>query len=425
MSERHYGRTLWAITVAAWVLRIAVTAATVGLVAPLDREDGLDQLDYEQFAFSPSHGHGYCLQDGTPSARRAPGTSLVLVPVYWLCGRSLLAARLWIMFLSALTCVAAAGVIRPRGGPVAALWTAGLIAVNPALIYYSTHLWSEAPFILLTTLATGWTVRLWEKHHWSDGWKAGLALGGAILIRPQVIFIIPIALAVLGMQHVRRQLIPWRQLGFALALSASVVTPWVVRNALVMGSPSLATLVGGHTFWGAHNATTFNDPRWQGRWVTITVAQGISEPLPADEVRAERIAWSRGFQAIREHVTQLPRLLAAKVYRLLTPFEETPNRLVYWSFAMTWVGGVLGLLAGGRELWRRDRVLWTVIALQWGATLLNTLLFYGCLRFRHVHEAQFMILAGMGLAVSLTRWPVFAGVFRTGPHGEPLHSSVL
>ncbi|MDP1799345.1 MAG: glycosyltransferase family 39 protein [Planctomycetaceae bacterium] len=412
MLERHYGLSLWTITVAAWVLRIAVTAATVGLVTPLDPEDGLDQLDYEQFAFSLSGGQGYCLQDGTPSARRAPGTSLVLLPVFWVCGRSLLAARLWIMLLSALTCVAAAGVIRPRGGPVAALWTAGLIAVNPVLIYYSTHLWSEVPFILVTTLATGWTVRLWEQHCWSDAWKAGLAFGCAILIRPQVIFVIPFALSVLGILHYRRQMIPWRQVGFALALSASVVAPWVVRNALVMGSPSLATLVGGCTFWGAHNATTFNDPRWQGRWVTITVAQGTSDLLPADEVRAERIAWNRGFQAIREHQTQLPRLFAAKLYRLLTPFEETPNRWVYWSFAMAWIGGVLGLLAGGRELWRRDRVLFTVIALQWGATLVNTILFYGCLRFRHVHEAQFMIMAGMGLAVSLAHWPAFVSILR-------------
>lgn len=92
---------------------------------------------------------------------------------------------------------------------------------------------------------------------------------------------------------------------------------------------------------------------------------------------------------------------------------------------MTWVGGVLGLLAGGRELWRRDRILWTVIVLQWGATLLNAILFNGCLRFRHVHEAQLMILAGMGLAANLARWPVFASIFRTGTTNEPLHSTVL
>jgi hypothetical protein len=182
------------------------------------------------------------------------------------------------------------------------------------------------------------------------------------------------------------------------AIVAALVMPWVMRNAVVMGKPTLATLVGGHTFWGAHNDATFHDPRYRGLWITISQIPGVQRPLPTNELEQEAVAWRSGFTSVREHVFTLPQLCIWKLYRLITPFEETANRKVYWAFAAAWIATVPGLLLGWRELRRRDPALHHLIALQLAATVLCVLVFYGAVRFRHAMEPLLMMVAAVGLS---------------------------
>ena len=397
MSTRCYYLLLIAITLGAWGLRLAVTERFVGLASALDPADGLDQLDYESFAWQMSRGAGYTLPTGEPSARRAPGTSLVILPVYWLCGRSYLAARLWITFLSAITVAATAWVVRRSFGEPAALLTAGAVAVNPGLFYYSIHLWSEAPFCLFVTLATGFTVRSWDDNRWWDRIAAGFCWGSALLIRPQIVFMAPFLVLGWWMCRggTRRRL--FTELAVQTAIVAIVAAPWVVRNAVVMGKPTLATLVGGHTFWGAHNDATFHNPRYRGLWVGVSEIPGAPIPLPVDDLTQESLAWRLGFDSVRRNLPALPQLLRWKLYRLLTPFEETINLRVYWAFAIAWIITLPGLVVGMRVLSQRAPTLFRVIGLQLAATVLCTLVFYGAVRFRHAVEPLLMITAAVGV----------------------------
>jgi 4-amino-4-deoxy-L-arabinose transferase-like glycosyltransferase len=403
VSTRSYYLWLAAITVLAWGLRLGVTERFVGLAAPPDPADGLDQLDYELFAYHLSIGEGYTLADGTPSARRAPGTSLILVPVYWLCGRNFLAARLWIISLSALTCWAAAWVVRRWVGERAALLTAAGVAVNPGLFYYAAHLWSEVPFGLFITLATGFSVCSWTEGRWFDRMLAGMCWGLSLLIRPQVLFMAPFLVAALVWcrGEVRRRL--FSEIAWQTAIVATLVAPWVCRNTWVLGKPTLTTLVGGHTFWGAHNARTFHDPKVRGLWITMSDIPQAPLPLPKDELEQERLAWRLGFDSLRQNWRYLPQLEAWKLYRLITPFEETANRLVYWVFAWAWMLTIPWLPLGLGELSRRAPVLWRVIALQLAATVLCTLVFYGAARFRHAVEPLLMMVAAAGVAAVFER----------------------
>jgi 4-amino-4-deoxy-L-arabinose transferase-like glycosyltransferase len=400
---RTYYVLLIAITLLAWGLRLGVTERFVGLASVPDPADGLDQLDYELFAYRMSIGEGYTLADGTPSARRAPGTSLVLLPVYWFCGRSYFAARLWMTFLSAITCAAAAWVVRRSCGSVTALLTAAAVALNPGLFYYAIHIWSEAPFCLFATLATGFSVRSWEEGRWWQRVAAGLCWGAALLIRPQVVFMAPfLALGVL----LCRSAVRWkllREVAVQTAVVALMAAPWVWRNAEVMHKPTLATLVGGHTFWGAHNDSTFHNPQVRGLWITNSEIPGIQLPLPTDELEQEALAWRSGIDSVRQNWSALPQLLGWKLYRLVTPFEDTANRKVYWAFALTWIVTVPWLLIGLRELARRDPTLFRLIALQFAATVLCTLMFYGAVRFRHAIEPLLMMAGAAGVAAACTR----------------------
>jgi 4-amino-4-deoxy-L-arabinose transferase-like glycosyltransferase len=400
MSNRRYYLILFVITLCAWGLRLAVTERFVGLSSVPDPVDGLDQLDYEVFAHQMSVGNGYVLADGTPSARRAPGTSLVLLPVYGLFGRSFLAARMWMTFLSAITCWASAWVVRRSLGTTAALVTAAGVAVNPGLFYYAIHLWSEAPFCLAMTLATGFTVRAWCDQHWNDRVAAGLCWGIALLIRPQVVFMAPfVALAWVLCRGVERRRL-FVEAAVQMAIVAVIAAPWVIRNTIVMHKPTLATLVGGHTFWGAHNARTFHDPHVRGIWITLSEIPGGSVELPADELQQESIAWRNGIDSVRQNMAALPQLLLWKLYRLVTPFEDTPNRAVYWAFAVAWMVTAPLAVFGFKEVWQRDPVLGRIIGLQFAATVLCVLMFYGASRFRHAVEPLLMVAAGVGVS----RW---------------------
>lgn len=397
MTDRTFWRLVILITVLAWGLRVAVTERFVGLSAPIDPADGKDELDYEVFAYQMSCGAGYVLEDGTPSARRSPGTSLFIVPVYVLCGRSLAAARLWFTFLSAINCAAAAWVARRHCGPAIALLTAAATAINPGLFYYSLHLWSEVPFALAITLAVGSSLRAVELK--SRKWTAlaGIAWGVAMLLRPQIVFLGPCVLIGLLWWRVAERKAWLYELVKEGLIVLVIMSPWLIRNWAVMGSPTMATLVGSHTFWGSHNGSAFHDERYRGGWNPYALDTGVTYPLFGSETQQDRQAWENGWICLRLYWREIPQLLVWKAYRLLTPFEETSNRIVYWSFAATWILTLPVIVIGLPRLRRLDPALcWWIGALIW-STLLCTLIFYGAARFRHVLEPFLMMAWAAGV----------------------------
>ena len=398
MSPRRYFTLLMLVSLFAWGLRLGMTAYFVGLTSPPDPSDGLDQLDYDTFAYQMSIGHGYTLADGTPSARRAPGTSFLLLPIYLLCGHSYLAAHLWMTGVSALGCVIGAALVRRVGGEIAALVTAAVLAVHPGLTYYAMFFWSEAPFTTVAALGTWLSVRSLESTAHQQRWSiaAGLAWGLAILLRPQVVLMGPIAAVIWACAGVHRRAY-FKPLLVQMIVGYAVVVPWVTRNAIVMHKPCLATLVGGHTFWGAHNALTFTDPHVRGDWIGLSHMADPARPWPADELGQEAAAWQYAMEDIQAHWKLLPQLMAAKLWRLASPFENTANRPLYWAYAIAWMLTVPGLFFGWSELRQRDPLLAATIAVQLLTTLACVLIFYGGGRFRHVHEPLLVAISTLGV----------------------------
>lgn len=386
------------ITLLAWALRLGMTAFFIGLTAAPDPRDGLDQMDYDLFAYRLSIGEGYTLEDGTPTARRAPGTSLILLPIYLLCGRSYLAAHVWITFLSALTCLLGAELLRNKWGHGAALGAATALALHPGMTYYAMFLLSEAPFTFIAVLGTWLTVRSLERMDQSPRWTAaaGLAWGMAILLRPQAVLMVPIAMLVWWWSGVRRRDFFW-PLAIQAVLALLLTMPWVVRNAVVMHKPCFATVVGGITFWGAHNQLTFTDPQVRGDWIGLSQLDDGVRAWPEGEIEQEAIWWKYAFEDIRKHSRLMPQLLLAKVWRFVLPTENTPNRLVFWAFAVAWILTIPGLLLGWPELQKHHPLLAGTFAVQLIATFMCVLIFYGGGRFRHVHEPLFMAVSAIGM----------------------------
>jgi 4-amino-4-deoxy-L-arabinose transferase-like glycosyltransferase len=396
LSRSSYSLVLAFIFVVAFGLRVGITAEFVGLDAPPKAEANPDQLDYELFAYRMSIGEGYTLSTGEPTARRTPGTSLALYPVYVLFGRSYALGRIWFCFLSAVTCLATAWTARQCFGSLVAVLSAAWLAFYPGHFYYAMHFLSETPYMLWLILACGFTLRSLIKGSVSSDICAGIFWGAAVLTRGQLLFIVPIAwLALLGIERFRRPAYFRRVLVQTLLLLA-VLAPWVARNAAVLGKPTL-TLVGGYGFWAGHNDLALHDPRYRGTWVRTSDLVDEEHPLEGGEVEREAAAWKYGLEFVKSHPGEMPGLCLMKLWRFLAPLEDTPNKAIYWSFALGWISAAPFALAGLVLAFRKSGAALVVLLMPILATVAAVIIFYGSPRYRDSLAPVFLILASVAL----------------------------
>jgi 4-amino-4-deoxy-L-arabinose transferase-like glycosyltransferase len=411
LSERKWLIGLITVFVVAFGLRIAMTANFVGLDSPPDLAANPDQQDYEQFAHHLSTGQGYTLEDGTPTARRAPGTSLAISPVYALFGRSHMAARIWFCYLSAATCVAVMLIVVQVFGRTHAIVAGALLAVYPGHFYHSMHLVSEVPYGLALSGAVALSLYSIRHKTLRIAALAGLCWGMAILTMPQIILALPIgafAIAIAWMWMPKSQ---WRltakQVMCQVVLALAVVSPWVVRNAIVMDHPTLAN-TSGKTLWESHNEVTMLNPSWSGQSIRLDYLEETYSKLPVDEVEADREAWNRGMASIREHRSQLPAVITAKLGRFLSPIKDTPNTMVKLSFAVAWILTIPFIGIGVWQTIKRNRTATFVALIPVAITFATVIIFYGSVRFRDSLAPLFIAATGVGIThvatTVIARW---------------------
>jgi 4-amino-4-deoxy-L-arabinose transferase-like glycosyltransferase len=401
-TVRGWSARQWGIAVlfVALAIRLGVTANFVGLGAPPDVEANYDSTEYELLAYNLATGEGYAFSPGVPSAARPPGTALTLLLPYTVFGRSYLAAHVWIVLLSAFTCLIAAWV----GAQVADRavgWVAGAwLALYPGHWYYSMHFLSEPVFGFWLALAVAlFMVAVRRGHPWAIA-GGGIAWAMAILTRVEQVLTIPIAWALFLFASPATKRLLRRSLVIETGIVLALLSVWVGRNAVVMGAPSLS-LLRGYALWGAHNEETFTDSRSSGSWVAMFNEPGVV--LGDTELERDRQAWAYGMTALRSHLRDVPRLLVMKLWRFVSPFFDTPNRLAMWVLAGGWIFTAPFVVAGLVRLARaprNERPGWTVLLVPILATIAMCLVFYGSPRFRDAVAPLFVVIAARGALYS-------------------------
>jgi 4-amino-4-deoxy-L-arabinose transferase-like glycosyltransferase len=273
---------------------------------------------------------------------------------------------------------------------------AGILAIHPALVAYSSILAAEPLFLFLILLAT-WLAFQGADQPWL--WLlVGVICGGAALVRPQAA-VLPLLL-VFGVWLWSRQrgknLLPLVAAGLALVGLILALTPWTMRNRAVFGATFLVSLNGGDNLWIGHH------PDGNGRYKT---PPGIPQ-APADELANERATRSQALAWIRENPGRSMARIPAKWE---ATFLSTTD-LAYWAFQTR--RGELVVPGRGAD---KPLYFFTQGAAWWANRLLLVLALVGVgLGLRHTGGRRFLAvpLLHIGLVALVTA--VFFGNPRFG-----------
>jgi 4-amino-4-deoxy-L-arabinose transferase-like glycosyltransferase len=331
------GLGLLAVIALAGVLRLAWV-----LYAKTEPVWFFDPWQYDRLATALAEGRGYVNEAGQPTAYYPPGYPAVLGVVYWLAGHRPAAGEALNVVLGALTAGLVYWIASRAFGRPAGLLAALAFAVFPSHILYVSQLHSEVVFTAAYLLALGLLLAAPRpgERRWVPFWlAAGLAIGIASLMRPvalSLLVVIPFALRPRGT--------PWSALArgalLALAGTALVVTPWVIRNAVRVGSPTIATSAGIDFWIGNHEGAS-------GLWSMAPpeVFPRVSTDLLEQERHDYRRGLELGWRFIREQPLDALGLLPLKAYHLYTDDATAVTT------AETW-GHTVFLSEGGRRVLR-------------------------------------------------------------------------
>lgn len=304
-----------------WLLAaIVVVAAGVRVVwclyAARPPSDELhDPNFYRFFGEQLAHGNGYRLLDGQPTAYYPVGYSLSLAAAFWVVYRTPLpddietgviaAMNIGWQVVAVLACFAVAWRVtrRVEGG----LLAAAAVALWPNLVFHTAVALSESLFMALflgavvLAVAAPWDERRFEGRRLV---AIGLLLGAATLVRPVSAPFFPALALVLLLAG-----FGWRRaLGHTAVVTAvavAVVTPWLVRNAVVMDEVTLSTNTGDNLCMSRRvgGSGTFELPNPR-------CFSGPFDDLPRPDYETERDAQGRrlAYEFVRDHPGEEVRL---------------------------------------------------------------------------------------------------------------------
>lgn len=240
-------------------------------------------------------------------------------------------------------------------------------------------------------------------RRWLPWAVAGLLLGLSNLTRPTLLrfgILIPIAYGVLDKGLGRRA----RGAILLVAVSAAILLPWWIRNAVVFGHFIPGTTGEGTVFVGVYNEKALNDPSFYGSWVNY--GTDISpEPFQGrTEYDRDRTASGMAWKYAAAHWTRIPRTLPWKILRAFHWYPHVIDRLSRdrWARVLAAVWGflfsvVLVYPAMVMEGWRRLRDRrYALIFLFVGWFLFVILVTYGSRRMRLPIEGVMIVLAAAG-----------------------------
>jgi 4-amino-4-deoxy-L-arabinose transferase-like glycosyltransferase len=411
---------VWAILALALVLRVAYVAVTI------DTPTTLDPADFSRTALSIAQTGSYPASNRAPgagpSAFRPPGYPYFLAGVYAIAGQEAPAAgRIVGAFLGTLS-VALIGLIALRlWGKRVSVIALFLAAIAPPLVILSTALISEALFVPVVLGAVVCAIEFRRSrgcYRWAIA--TGVLVAVAALTRTNgMLLIVPFALALAPARGRRLRPASWAPAAAMFLAAVLAVTPWTVRNWLVMHTFVPISDESGYTLAGTYDqvsrANRVEPAVWVeaehgaspeyaqinfsasiGHWGELEFgdklqAQAIAE-IKADPAYVLKVGYWNALRMF--HLTELN---LAVLNLSNTDIPRIPAQFEIYGFYPLGVLALAGLLT--RRARRAPRWLWLVPLL-----LATSVFVTGFIRFRSPLDPFFVMLAALAVATVPERW---------------------
>lgn len=280
----------------------------------------------------------------------------------------------------------------------ASLIAALIVALDPLLLQYTVLIMTE---VLCATLVATWC---WIFCEWRAAtgssslrtWKLpllqGLVLGLVCLCRPvflaaALIIVVLLLVQVLRERSIATESATWRRalqsvawivVGLVLTMS-----PWIIRNSLVIGKATPATTHGGYTLLLGNNPTFYHEVvsrPWGTVWQRDSLLQWqndlelrmeTAKISPQDEVARDRWMYRQALSNIRSEPELFVRACFRRAVRFwdLSPWVARYSKYLVWGTALFYGLVTISMLLG---LWRLQPLEWK----QWSALLALPLLLW-------------------------------------------------
>lgn len=412
-----YRESAVGIAVAALVVRLAAIEVT----HPLKLAS--DPTDYDRLARLLAAGHGFGTSllspSGGPTAFRAPLYPMFLAAVYKVTGDSVTAARVVEAFLGVVT----VGLIGLIGylllGRQVGFVAAGLAAVFPTMVIYSTSILSESIYLPLEMFAVAAVLLARRESARRYLWwiAAGVSAGLGALARPNGAVLV-IGLAALIATAVPRQSWPstLKAVG-VLALSAIVVVvPWEIRDAVKFHKFIPISTVDGFNLAGVYNseaAAAGYPDHYQWRPPSgVPALRPLFSDTTLDEEGLDHALTKRGMDWIRDHPAAVPSAMAWNTGRMaeLGGLNEATvtmqeagygRRAAIVEMAAIWLALALSIAALATRRFRKvPWAFWLSPVLLW----LISVPFLGTARIRSPIDPFLLILAAIAIVGGVDRF---------------------
>lgn len=401
----------------------AAVAVRITYVMAVTRQLGVrgDAETYHLLAQGLADGRGYVRPFGlvgvagdVPTAEFPP-LFPGLLALFDLAGvDSATGQKLALAFVGALTTVVVGTVARQLAGAAAGIVAAGVVAFHPAFFESDAGLMAESLYVL--TVAAVLSVAYVALRRAQPGWWAALGalIGVAALVRTEalaLLFVLVLPAALLRrrpgvVEGERRQR---ATLAAVAALAGiAVISPWTVRNALVLDAFVPVSSNAGTLLAGANCDAVYSGGHI-GLWDFGCV---LAVDAPHDREAARNAAYlSTGLDYMVDHAGAVPRVAAIRALRTWGAYdpagqlqwETLENRHAGWHRFGYGVHVVVVAFAVPGAVWLgRRTTLLPVVAMGVMVTAVSAT-GYGNQRFRGAADVALAILAGAAIAALVAR----------------------
>lgn len=373
---------------------------------------GADQDYYRGQAELLTHGHWFAFpgsvvngSSGVPGINHPPLFSAVLAvaDLFGLHGEN--GQRAFLCVLSVIAVFFCGRIGTRLAGRPTETTIAWVAAVLPGMWIYDGQVLAESITVPLVAGMMLALYRMWERPTPGRAAVLGLAVALGALTRPEllalVVFFAPLWL--------RSR--PWKErvtltLAF-LAVIVVLVGPWVGRNLNDFRDTEITSANLGSVIVGANCDSTYSGPllgTWDPRCANEV------HPPPGDASTVDNFYRSAGEHYVREHLTRVPIVVAARLGRSLgvwpAPAEQVSwnataagvwPRWSSWLYLTTWVLSIPLVLVAVAVLRRRRVKAWPLYLLIVGFFLVSAVL-YDDVRFASSCQPALAVLVGVGLA---------------------------